>query len=486
MTATSVEVVDGGQHEVVPPVGAPKVREPGPTLERALGWLLTVLGFYIGARTIRDNSFLTHLTTGDLIRFEGSVPTVDPYSRTASGEPWTVQSWLASLWYSVLADLGGGTAIRLGNGVLTGMLTHLAWRLSDRSPVLLLRFAVVGLVIMVGATTWTPRPLLFGLVGIALVMMVLQHRLDARWLVPVMWLWVNTHGSFPLAFVLIGAVAVGATIDDRRLPLGEMRVFGWALVGMLGGAINPLGTRLLTFPVELLSKSEALDGVAEWGTPEFDRTFERLFLAMVFGLIVAARARAPWRDLVPAVVFALAGFLAVRNIGVAVVVAVLALTPAWKPAMRTMTGHERGIVSKAIGVVAALGLVFSFVLTARTTDLALERYPVDQINWLEQQDLIAADDVNLIHRDVVGNYMHWRFGLDAHVFVDDRFDFYPQDVLDDHKDLIFGGDFNEILERRDAEVILWQSEGLFADWLRGSDDWRVVQEDDDWLVALPN
>lgn len=486
MTVTTADVVDDDLSEIVEPVGTPVRREPGPRLGQALGWLLTVLGFYVGSRTIRDNSFLTHLTTGDLIRFKGAVPTSDPYSYTAFGETWTVQSWLASLWYSVLADLGGGTAIRLGNGLLTGLLAHLSWRLSDRSPVVLLRFTVVGAVVMIGASTWTPRPLLFGLVGIALVLMALQHRLDARWLVPIMWLWVNTHGSFPLGLVLIGAVGLGAMIDNRRLPMAELRIFAWASMGVLAGAINPIGFRILTFPVELLSKREALEGVTEWLTPTFDQNFHRIFLVLVLALIGAGRARAPWRDLVPAMIFAVAGFLAVRNIAVASIVAILALTPAWKPQIRTLSGAERGILGRGIGAVAAVGLVLSVMLITRTNDLGFERYPVDQIDWLEERDLIAADDVNVIHRDFVGNYMHWRFGLDARVFVDDRFDFYPQALLDDHDDLLFGGDFAEILERRDADVIVWRTEGQFANWLHDSDDWRIVQEDDDYFIALPN
>lgn len=487
MTATTTDVVSDERPESEQePVGTPAPREAGPSLGQALGWLLTVLGFYIGSRTIRDNSFLTHLTTGDLIRFQGSVPTADPYSHTALGETWTVQSWLASLWYSVLADVGGGTAIRLGNGLLTGLLAHLSWKLSDRSPVVLLRFAVVGAVIMIGASTWTPRPLLFGLLGIALVLMTLQHRLDARWLVPIMWLWVNTHGSFPLGLVLIGAVGLGATIDNRRLPLAELRVFGWAVIGVLAGAINPIGFRILTFPVELLSKREALEGVTEWLTPSFEQNFHRIFLVMVLALIGAGRARAPWRDLIPAMVFAVAGFLAVRNIAVASVVAILALTPVWQPRVRALSGTERGILGRGIGVIAALGLVFSFLLVTRTNDLGFERYPVDQMDWLEERELIATEGVNVVHRDFVGNYMHWRFGLEARVFVDDRFDFYPQELLDDHDALLFGGDFEEILERRDADVIVWRTEGQFAEWLADSDDWKIVEEDEDWFIALPS
>ncbi len=84
--------------------------------------LLVAVSVAIGARVVADNSFLTHLTTGDLMRARGSVPTTDPYSWTAAGADWTVQSWLASLIYSVVAELAGGLGIRLLNGVLCGLV----------------------------------------------------------------------------------------------------------------------------------------------------------------------------------------------------------------------------------------------------------------------------------------------------------------------------------------------------------------------------
>ncbi len=68
------------------------VGERGPSLERAIGWVLVSLGFLIGSRAISDNSFFTHLSTGNLILDERSVPTTDVFSFTAAGEPWTVQS----------------------------------------------------------------------------------------------------------------------------------------------------------------------------------------------------------------------------------------------------------------------------------------------------------------------------------------------------------------------------------------------------------
>ena len=70
-----------------------------PTLAFVLGAGLTVWAASIGLSRISDNSFMTHLATGRLICGRHGIPSHDPYSFTAHGSSWVVQSWLASLLY---------------------------------------------------------------------------------------------------------------------------------------------------------------------------------------------------------------------------------------------------------------------------------------------------------------------------------------------------------------------------------------------------
>ena len=63
-----------------------------------LGVGFAVWGLSIGIDQLSDNSFFTHLATGRLILDHG-IPHHDVYSFTAPGEPWVVQSWLASVLY---------------------------------------------------------------------------------------------------------------------------------------------------------------------------------------------------------------------------------------------------------------------------------------------------------------------------------------------------------------------------------------------------
>lgn len=464
------------------------------SLSTAVGLVFSVIGLFIGSRPISDNSFLTHLATGNLSRSLGHIPTVDSYSYTAPGQVWTVQSWFVSLVYSHLGDIAEGSAIRLVNGFLVGAVVALLWQLTVPARPLLSRVILMGPVLVVGASQWTPRPLLVGVLGFVVVLSVLQQQMSPRWLVPMMWIWVNSHGSFPLAFVLIGAFGVGQLLDDRaarqlswKLPAVEAKALAWTCAGLVCAMVNPLGPRLLVFPIELLAKQEALENVAEWQAPGFESPMDLMFLGLMVALGCAARSGARWRLLVPGVVFSIAGLLAVRNVGAAAIVLTVAIAPSIR--MRgSIRGHEQGLIAKALGAVAiAIAIAWS-VSIVQTGPLVLDAYPEEAVDWLEDRGLVAQPGVNIVQRDYVGNYLDFRFGDEARIFVDDRFDFFPQQVLDDHVALLGGGggDYSEILQRYDTNVVLWENDGGLAAWLRESDAWTIAFESDDWLVALPS
>ena len=80
--------------------------------------------------------------------------------------------------------------------------------------------------------------------------------------------------------------------------------------------MNPLGPRLLLFPLTLGEKQEAFKNIVEWRSPDFSRGGGYFALAFLgLALVLLIRARLSWHDVVPAVAFLLASMLAARNIG---------------------------------------------------------------------------------------------------------------------------------------------------------------------------
>lgn len=480
--------------------------------ERSVALGVALVGFVAAAGIMTDNSLLTHMATGREILDTGSVPAVDPYSRFGHGQPWTVQSWLVSVVYAGLDRGFGPAAIRAFHGLLGAGVGLGLWRLSAPARPWPRRAALTLAPVVIGVGLWSPRPLMVGLAALVGVLVLLRSDRPGWWLVPLMWVWVNAHGSFPLGPGLLVLVVVGQWLDQGRpfrpVRTGRSRasrLLGWSVLGLVLGAVGPLGPRVLLFPLAVLRRGEAMSGVVEWQAPSYSTPWELAWLALALVPVVAARRRARWADLVPMVVFVVAASLAIRNVAPASVALAALAAPALGPGVRAGPGQgaprrspEPGegpaagprrlgpAVVRAVTVAAGAGLVVAVVAVLSAPGLDLERYPVAEVDRLEAEGLVPAGDPAdgpvVVHREAVGNYLTWRYGAAAGVFVDDRFDFHDQGLLADHRGLLTARDPRPILDRREADVVVWEADGPLTSWLTEAAEW-TVGPGEEWVVA---
>ena len=78
-----------------------------PALESLFVAALVLFGYRLGARPIGDNSMFVHLRTGVDMARTGAIPRTDPYTFTAHGHAWVVQSWLPEWTYGWVYRIGG-------------------------------------------------------------------------------------------------------------------------------------------------------------------------------------------------------------------------------------------------------------------------------------------------------------------------------------------------------------------------------------------
>lgn len=457
-----------------------------PRMEALFSAAVVLFGFRLGARPIGDNSTFTHLRTGIDMARTGAIPRVDPYSYTAAGEHWVVQSWLPEWTYGWAYRLGGLKLVVFEQAVLIALLAWIMVRLARAGSPLrttLAALAAVG----VGSALWTPRPLLFGLICMALTITVVERRRSPWLLVPIVWLWVNSHGSFPLGLAWLGARALGEGIDWRAWPRETWRYVGGFAAGLLAAMANPLGPRLLLFPLTLGSKQEAFKNIVEWRSPDFSRGGGYFALAFLgLALVLIMRARLSWRDVVPAVAFLLASMLAARNIGPLAVVLAPVLgravrrpesAPSRQPAA---AGSQLRLNRVLLATILTAFVVFgSMVFVAEPLDLV--GYPVKSMTYLEEQSLLQSPH-RVAHQDFVGNYISLRYGTKVRVFVDDRFDMYPLSVSRDYETLLSAraGTF-DVLDRYHIDVVLWQRKLPLVQLLTAT-GWRETFSEDGYVV----
>ena len=456
----------------------PSLRLPSGSLVVGAG--LVVWGLSIGLGRLSDNSFLTHLATGRYILDHG-IPHHDIYSFTAAGQSWVVQSWLASVLYAWVESWFGAQGIRVLMGITAATLAGLIWRLTRPSRTLIGRLVVAGCVVGVGSSVWSTRPLLLGLVFLALTLLVAERGLDPRWLIPIFWLWVNVHGSFPLGLVALGCLWLGRRADGQAGTV-EWRAMLWGVAGTVLGVVGPLGPILLVFPVRLLGRSHVLSQIVEWQSPNFTTWWSRLFLLQVVLAILALARRPSFRAAIPMVVFVAAALIGVRNVAVASLV----LVPGMSRGLRDL-GSVRATGPSRVAAGALAALVVVALVMARTS-LAkpawdLESYPVDAFSWMDQQGLLGAQ-TSVATPDFVGNYLELVRGTDARAYLDDRVDMYPDRVVDDYLALQQGGPgWRQVLADDRIDLVVWPRRAPLTGLMAESSDWRTLYSDATFVVT---
>lgn len=451
-----------------------------PTLATLVGAVFGLWGLIIALQPLQDNSFLTHLATGRYILDHG-IPSRDIYSFTAPHTAWVVQSWVVSVILALADKAGGGQGIHVVLAVVTVALALLVWRLTRPADRLIGRIIAAALVLGVGAGTWAERPLLFGLLFFALALLAADGGLDPRWLVPVMWLWANIHGSFPLGLVALAAMAIGHRLDTGEWGR-ELTALKWAAIGTALAVINPLGPKLLVFPIHLLGRNDVLQNVIEWQAPRFQVTSERIFLVQIMVAIALLSRRPSWRAALPLAVFTGAALLGSRNVPVSS----LAILPGLAVGLAdvgTVRGDTRPSVGRvALAALLALGVLIGVAgLGAKQYDVAA--YPVDALAWMRTHGLDVRE-TRVVSRDYVGNYLEAVYGTEANVFIDDRVDMYPPELSKEFVTLLHGGvGWERVIDRHHADAVLWEARSPLGQLLEESPAWRVVYADEKWLVA---
>lgn len=241
---------------------------------------------------VANNDVWILMKVGELIVDTGKVPDtlLFPFT-TVRDNHFNAHEWLVSIIYHECDRLLGLRHLMWVVGAFAlvqfSLCVALARRLSGSLGVAL----VMAMMAMACANArYVLRPELFALLFFILLLTVLERwRAQRRWTilawtVPLTVLWVNCHGSFLLAPVVVGLYALGQGLTAARAAAGttaqRLRA-GWhaglplgvAAVAMTASCVaNPAGWRLLLFPFQL-QHSEAIRALIKEWLPTFSHLF---------------------------------------------------------------------------------------------------------------------------------------------------------------------------------------------------------------------
>jgi hypothetical protein len=455
-----------------------------PNLDLIYTLLFAVAGWRSLLAPVSDNSLLCHLRTGRWMIHNG-IPRADMFSFTAAGRPWVAESWLADLSYGI-ADrffgMSGLTVLLAATGAAIAALWYrLALRLcGDRHN------AAIVTALSLGAswTVWSPRPLLAGLLCFLLLIWIVESGARGRALVlvpPLMWIWANLHGSFMLGFAYLGLYLAGEWAEGRPpWARGGRALALSALAGFALCFLNPYGADLIAEPFHLLARPSVLAHVIEWRPARLDSPQALMYLAWLAALAIcfAIGARVHIvRSLTISLPFVALGLLAFRNIAIAPVVTmpVAARLISSRRAVRVDTNPLVKAIFAAL--IAALA-VFWTVRAAPGLDL--RDYPVDAMRAVEARGLLGR---RLLSTDKWGDYILYQYWPRQRVFVDDRYNLYPAQIVMDMTMLADGlGDWHTVLERYRIEVVVWPPQRSAVAALDREPGWSRIFRDGQAIV----
>jgi hypothetical protein len=251
------------------------------------------------AQVLASQDLYLHISVGRWILANHSIPDHGIFSASMPDAPWVAHEWLASVGLAFLYDhLGWGgvvAAIALLLAIAIGVLT---WNIAGTlGPVGALFAALLAWGLCINHLVARPHVAAMPLFVIWIAAHVRArnvNRIPSFYVVPLMALWANLHGSFMLGLgftLLFAAEAIfeSDTIDDARAA--AMRWGGFLAASILAAVATPHGLTGLLFPIQLVNAHGALDSVLEWqpsttvnSAPLFLWCALLLFLALSHGV----------------------------------------------------------------------------------------------------------------------------------------------------------------------------------------------------------
>ena len=463
-----------------------------PRLWAALAILLPVLGALIANLSSVDLAY--HLRAGGEILDGVGIPRADTWTFTANGAPWLDQQWGAQAILAAVYRLAGWTGLVVLRAVLVGFLFGLLFLALRLRGTDLRRGAWLTLAaFVVSAVALALRPQLFGMVLLAATLVLVAGRRDRPrllWLAPVLVMaWANLHGSFFLGPVVLGL----AWLEDLhdRAPAAP-RTLAIAVVSAAAALLNPFGPEVWAYAVGLTTNPEVTARITEWQPTSLRTVPGMLFFGSALGVaLLLARRSSPtsWPALAWLGVFFVIGAYAIRGVawwplGATFAVAgLLAAVPAARP--------ERAIsplgATLNAGIVVALVVAGVALLPAwRPQDPGL-RAPSGVVGHAPPGVTAALRDLaepgdRLFNPQPWGSW--FEFSLpDVPVAIDSRIEVFAPEVWADYE-AVTGGreDWAAILDRWGVTIVVAPaSDEAFVDRLRGA-GWQERFADDDAVV----
>jgi len=494
-------------------------------LNRLVTVIVFVAIFTMAIRYPADHDTWWHLRAGQLMVESGAILTTDPFSHTQNGQLWVDHGWLAQIiWYEVLA-VGGWPAVALALAAIVTLAFWLTW-LQCEGNLYLKAFALV-LAAISASIIWAARPQMVSFLLTALAALILyrfkRNSLDQPgraaagqsksmlwapgnrvllWLPLIILLWVNIHGGFAIAFILMICYAVGEAFNRFTARENNLNWQPWRhllltiFISLAVVWINPNTWQMWLYPFRTVGIGVLRDFIAEWQSPNFHQPIVQPFLLMLL-LMLAAFARSgrkvDWTDLALVGAWTTLSLFAARNVPVFALVCTPIFVRYANAALKEQFGPislgRARRLSKPVYLLnwLLLGLVLLGAAAQTIATLSpqairkaeAERFPAEAVRFIEE----TAPPGPLFNSYNFGGYLIFKLWPAYPVFVDGRTDLYDDAFLRNYLATVAAlPDWQTQLDDSNIQLIVIEQNSPLALVLTQHPGWNKLFEDDQAII----
>jgi len=452
-----------------------------------------------------------HLRIAEAILETGQVPRTDPLSFSHAGEPWIDFEWafettIGELYRAHGLPLVCAFCYAVFAATVLGIYRTLLQSGFSLSVVLL----ATGVAFLTLQIHFSARPVIFTYLFLDLVVEVWRRRtqpLLRDWLfLPIIFAaWANLHAGW-MAGLLFLAISIGGRLLDRftyRVDGEDAPVIPWlglTLLCLLATALNPWGWQLHRHIFGMIT---GLKSAALWdeylppnfSVPSMSAIAVLFILAVVFCSRITKRAQPwTWEAALPILFFLYEGLKAQRHVLLLIEIAAVpiardlevllhgTLLPSLRERLQEFQAQQRLAGGDAwLAIIAVLALTNVFVRAPIAQEIRVGR------SLKPQLVSFLRDHPDRFHRPLTttanAGPLLWNLRPDFRVSIDDRGDFYGDEVVYSFVNMTTGSaGWEDKLEKGNYDSLIIEPYLQINQLLHYLPEWKEVYRDDHVVV----
>ncbi len=453
-----------------------------------------------------DGDLGRHITIGNYILANKTIPTRDLFSHTMSGQSLVPHEWLAQILFSAANSLLGLNGVVILTITIIAVTFTLTYReISARNTFRLVALFAGLWAAMASSLHWLARPHIFTFLFLAIWSYQLEHIAEKKsqriWIFPLLMLiWVNTHGAFIAGFVVLGAYAVEWVWEFLHQRADKEIGRSLFIIGMTSFAvtfINPAGYLLWGTSVGYIGNKYLVDHTIEYMSPDFHlaATWPFLMLLAFFLFALGQGKKIKLRESILLAGWAAMSLYSARNIPLfAIITAPILGTLLQSSAEKIpfLAKQDEGLLKIEnqlrgffFPLISILLLTFAFTRGLKLDAAQLGNaydpavFPVNAVNWLGEN----PQKGNVFNDFTWGGYLLYREWPQVNVFIDGQTDFYGESLTREYEQVLSTSKgWESIFEKYKIEWAVIPVNSTLAQTLISEYHWRILYQDETAVI----